>query len=74
LQHPDRLWQLPAGLTPAELAAYLASVGNGLAIRASDGAKREDLFQIIELALAFWPEKADEPTAKKTRPGNTSRS
>jgi AcrR family transcriptional regulator len=55
LERVDRIHQLPPGITPSELAAYLASVGNGLAIRAADGAKREELHRIVDLALAFWP-------------------
>jgi AcrR family transcriptional regulator len=60
LERADRINQLPPGLTPSELAAYLASVSNGLAIRAADGAKREELHRIVDLALAFWPTTAVE--------------
>ena len=61
LERAERIKQLPPGITPRELAAYLASVGNGLAIRAADGAKREELHRIVDLALAFWPATTDEP-------------
>jgi AcrR family transcriptional regulator len=58
LQRADRIKQLPPGQTPSGLAAYLTLVANGLAVRAADGAKRDELHRIVELALAFWP--ADE--------------
>lgn len=62
LERADR-GELPPGLTPEALAAYVASVGNGIAVRAADTAKREDLYRIIELALAFWPAPAGESVA-----------
>lgn len=60
--------ELPSNMTPGQLAAYIASVGNGLAIRSSDGAKREDLYRIINLALAFWPETRRKASPSKRSP------
>jgi AcrR family transcriptional regulator len=59
--------ELPPGVMPEQLAAYVASVGYGLAIRAADGAKREELYRIIELALTFWPKTMDRSTARIKR-------
>jgi hypothetical protein len=62
--------ELPMGMTPRELAGYVTSIGNGLAIRAGGGNTREQLYRIIELSLAFWPEQAgDAPAAVKARAG-----
>jgi AcrR family transcriptional regulator len=54
---------IPPGFTAEELAAYVASVANGMAIRAADGASRQDLYRVVDLALAFWP----QPNAKARR-------
>jgi hypothetical protein len=59
--------ELPPGVMPEQLAAYVTSIGNGLAIRAADGAKREELYHIIDLALAFWPKTPDKATAIRNR-------
>jgi AcrR family transcriptional regulator len=61
LERTDRSHQLPRGTTPSEIAVYLTSVGNGLAIRAADGASREELHRIVDLALAFWPATTEDP-------------
>lgn len=56
LEDPARAGRLPRGVSPANMANYLASVGYGLAIRAVDGATREELHRTVDLAMAFWPE------------------
>ena len=67
LEDPARAKELPSGVSAAEMASYLASVGHGLAVRAIDGASREELNRIVDLALAFWP---DEPAAQIGDGGN----
>jgi AcrR family transcriptional regulator len=67
LEVAEKHHDLPSGLTANELAAYVSSIGNGLAIRAADGAKREELYRTVDLALAFWPDSpgdADESQPK----------
>ena len=39
------------GLTPPSIAEYLASVSNGIAIRAADGVSRSELRSVAEIAL-----------------------
>jgi AcrR family transcriptional regulator len=39
------------GMTPAGIAEYLASVSNGIAVRAADGVGREELRGVAEIAL-----------------------
>jgi AcrR family transcriptional regulator len=56
LSRADLAEGLPPGFTAKELAAYVASVANGMAIRAADGASRQDLYRVVDLALAFWPQ------------------
>jgi AcrR family transcriptional regulator len=41
---------------PAELAAYLRTVIDGMAIRAAGGASHRDLDRVVKLALDSWPE------------------
>jgi hypothetical protein len=52
---PELIWRegIPPGITAKELAAYVASVANGMAVRAVDGASRQDLYRVVDLALPF---------------------
>lgn len=65
--------QLPSQLTPEQLADYITAIGNALAVRAADGAKRTDLYQIIELALSFWP-AITAPTQTQSRAARPTQS
>ena len=47
---------LPADAEPADLARYLATVTQGMAVQAAGGASRDDLRRVAELALRAWPE------------------
>jgi AcrR family transcriptional regulator len=47
--------ELRAGADPARLAAYYHSVLYGLSIQARDGAGRERLHGVVDLALESWP-------------------
>ena len=47
---------LPADADPADLARYLATVTQGMAVQAAGGASRDDLRRVAELALRAWPE------------------
>ncbi|BDZ48609.1 TetR family transcriptional regulator [Frondihabitans sucicola] len=40
-----------AGMTPAGIAEYLVSISNGIAVRAADGAERDELRGVVEIAL-----------------------
>lgn len=55
LQRAVKEGDLPEGADPADLARYLSTVGQGLAIQAAGGAKREELARVAELALRAWP-------------------
>jgi AcrR family transcriptional regulator len=45
---------LPRSLDVAKLARFLQTVQSGMAIRARDGAKRADLRDVAEIAMAGW--------------------
>jgi AcrR family transcriptional regulator len=47
--------ELPAGSNPADLARYLATVIQGMAVQASAGATRAELRRVAETALQAWP-------------------
>lgn len=55
-----RSGDLPKDARPADLARYLLAVANGICVQAASGAKREDLRQIAEIALAGFPAAAPE--------------
>jgi AcrR family transcriptional regulator len=46
---------LPKDADPGDLARYVSSVGAGLSIQAANGATREELLRIVELAMRAWP-------------------
>ncbi|WP_431036697.1 TetR/AcrR family transcriptional regulator [Streptomyces sp. P6-2-1] len=50
-----RAGELPAGTDTAALAAYVATVLQGLSQQARDGATAAELGAVAELALAVWP-------------------
>ncbi|MER5643532.1 TetR/AcrR family transcriptional regulator [Streptosporangium sp. NPDC002524] len=47
--------ELPAGADPRALAAYFATVVQGMSQRARDGATAAELTETAELALTAWP-------------------
>lgn len=60
--------ELPQSADPSALARYLMALSNGICIQASSGIGREQLHQIVELALCTLPsveKAANENVAKK---------
>ena len=47
---------LPADSDPADLARYIATIIQGMAVQAAGGASREELQRVAEMALRTWPE------------------
>jgi AcrR family transcriptional regulator len=46
---------LPPDVTPEDLARYLMTVSQGMAVHAKAGASLKELNRVIDLALKFWP-------------------
>jgi AcrR family transcriptional regulator len=46
---------LPSSADPADLAKYVATVANGIAVQAAGGATRHELSRVADLALLAWP-------------------
>ena len=46
---------LPADANPADLARYIVTMFQGMAVQAASGASRKDLRRIVETALRAWP-------------------
>lgn len=49
---------LPPQTSAKDLARYVSTVSQGLAVHAKGGASREQLQRIVDLALRIWPESA----------------
>jgi AcrR family transcriptional regulator len=47
---------LPPNADPADLARYVATVMQGMAVQAVGGASRAELLRTVEMALRAWPE------------------
>ena len=54
LERARKEGDLPAGLEPAAFARYVASVLQGMSVIAAGGAKREELQQVVDVALMAW--------------------
>jgi AcrR family transcriptional regulator len=48
---------LSADADPADLAGYVVTVIQGMAVQAAGGASREELRRVAQLALRAWPER-----------------
>jgi hypothetical protein len=46
---------LPADAHPADLARYLMTVVQGMAVQAASGANRQELRRVAKTALRAWP-------------------
>ena len=55
LKRAKREGDLPADSNPADLARYVATVIQGMAVQAAGGASRAELRRVAETALKVWP-------------------
>jgi AcrR family transcriptional regulator len=46
---------LPAGADPVDLARYLTTITQGIAVQAAGGATRQQLDRVVDQALNAWP-------------------
>jgi AcrR family transcriptional regulator len=46
---------LPATANPADLARYVTTVSNGIAVQAAGGANRAQLLRVAKVAMQAWP-------------------
>ena len=57
--------ELAASTDAARLARFYATVQQGMAIQARDGASTEELLEVARTAMAVWPEGPLEPRAER---------
>lgn len=55
---------LPRDANPADLARYIATVMQGMAVQAAGGATRDELQRVVRIALRSWP-APNEPGEKQ---------
>jgi AcrR family transcriptional regulator len=55
LQQAKREGDLPKNADPGELAHYVMTVVRGMAVQAADGASRDQLHRVAQIALRAWP-------------------
>lgn len=48
--------ELPAGVTPEQMASFMMAVLQGMSVQARDGASEAELLALGRLALRSWPE------------------
>ena len=56
LKHAHAEGDLPRDVNPADLARYVVTVIQGIAVQAASGAARKELGRVIENALRAWPQ------------------
>src|SRR5271155_3495319 len=56
LQRARAEGDLPADANPADLARYVVTMLQGMAVQAASGTSRKDLRRVIRTALRAWPE------------------
>lgn len=54
-ERAKREGDLPREVKPADLARYVWTVCNGLAVQATTGATREQLRRVVDIAMSAWP-------------------
>jgi AcrR family transcriptional regulator len=64
LEHAQRQGELPESARPGDLARYVWTVLNGMAIDALDGATRPQLREVARQAMLAWPPAPERPRAK----------
>jgi AcrR family transcriptional regulator len=57
LQRAKREGDLPKNANPAELARYVMTVLQGMAVQGADGASPDQLRRIAQVALRAWPKR-----------------
>src|SRR6267143_5461159 len=55
LQRAKREGDLPSNADPAELSHYVMTVLHGMAVQGADGASRDQLRRVAQIALRAWP-------------------
>jgi hypothetical protein len=55
LQRAKREGDLPKNADPAELARYVMTVLQGMAVQGADGASPDQLRRVAQVALRAWP-------------------
>ena len=57
LQRAKREGDLPRSSDPAELARYVMTVLQGMAVQGADGAGPDQLRRVAQVALRAWPKR-----------------
>ncbi len=57
LQQAKRERDLPRNADPADLARYVMTVLQGMAVQGADGAGRDQLRRVAQMALRAWPKR-----------------
>jgi len=57
LQRAKREGDLPGNANPGELASYVMTVLQGMAVQGANGARRNQLRRIAQIALRAWPKR-----------------
>ncbi|MEU5564977.1 TetR/AcrR family transcriptional regulator [Micromonospora musae] len=57
LQRAGAAGEIPASADPERLARYFSAIYQGIAVQAAGGATREQLHEVVEMAMTVWPQQ-----------------
>ena len=57
LQRAKREGDLPQSADPADLARYVMTVLQGIAVQGANGASPDQLRRVVQMALRAWPKR-----------------
>jgi hypothetical protein len=55
LEHAQSAGDLPADCDPGDLARFVMTLTDGIAVQAASGRDRDELRRVAETALRAWP-------------------
>jgi len=58
LEQAQSTGDLPGSCDPADLARFITTVTDGIAVQAAAGTDRDDLRRVAQLVLRAWPAPA----------------
>ncbi|MEV6369089.1 TetR/AcrR family transcriptional regulator [Micromonospora musae] len=57
LQRAGAEGEIPASADPERLARYFSAIYQGIAVQAAGGATREQLHEVVDMAMTVWPQQ-----------------
>jgi len=70
LETAQQTGDVPADADPADLARFVATLSQGMAVQAAAGVSRSELHRVVQVALRAWPEGSQASSSVIGRTGS----